>query len=154
MCLTDDRLHLLAAQSCTSSPGNPFLVMPLMSCLILSTPLRFRLPCLTCTCVVVTLLPVYILLLVLLYVRTNSTYFPALSWMFLPLSLSLARYSVHLCDFTHPHSRHIQLLLLCFLHCSRLRSTVHHCPSYYSLAILSSSRFFGHTESLIRRIIV
>ena len=55
---------------------------------------------------------------------------------FIPNSLQLGD-STH--PSKHPHFRHIQLFLLCFLHCPRL-GTVHHCWSYNPLYTLPLTR--------------
>ena len=82
MCWTS---HLQGAWYCASSPDNHF-----KSYLMLSIHLRFGVSflLLPCTSITITLLPTYILLL-LLHVCTTLTYFPELSWIFIPLSLSI-----------------------------------------------------------------
>ena len=102
---------------------------------MLSNHLRFGLPLLLFpgTSIAITLLPTY----------SSSQNMPIplqptflhflgyLSHLLCP-SNSFIPNSVQLGDSTHPHFRHIQLLLLCFLHCPSL-STVHHCWSYNCL---------------------
>ena len=135
MCLMR-RLHL--ARSCASSPDNS---LSDKSFLMLSNHLLFGLPLLL---FLGASIPITLFNYVFVF---SSQYMPiSLQPTFLHFlgyfshlrcpSNSFIPNSVQLSDSTHPsehpHFRHIQLLLVCFLHCQRL-GTVHHCWSYNCL---------------------